>query len=362
MRNHLSLLCAVLVFWALSPRLHAQKYSNEFLSIGVGARAHGLGNAVVASANDPTAAIWNPAGLADEKAMESPQLAAMHAEWFAGVGKYDFMSVSLPGKRPATAFGLSLIRFGIDEIPNTLSLYENDGTLNFDNIREFSAADYALFTSYARRFNRPKGQWLLGGSAKIVHRRIGPFANAWGFGMDLGARYQQQSWRFGILARDLTNTFNAWSFHFTEAEKQTLQLTNNEIPINSVEVTKPQLILGAAKVFQLSPRWQLQTEINGTITTDGQRNVLLSGKTFSLDPGVGIEAALRDFLFLRAGVHQFQYETSFSGSNTLSPAPGIGIGLRFGDLFVDYAFTNLSASASAYSHVVSLALKIQRKK
>ncbi|MEK7253297.1 MAG: hypothetical protein AAB316_01010, partial [Bacteroidota bacterium] len=42
----------------------AQKYSNEFLSIGVSARAQGMGNSVVASIDDVTAGYWNPAGLA----------------------------------------------------------------------------------------------------------------------------------------------------------------------------------------------------------------------------------------------------------------------------------------------------------
>ena len=43
--------------------LAAQKYSNEFLSIGVGARAHGMSGAQTALTDDITAAYWNPAGL-----------------------------------------------------------------------------------------------------------------------------------------------------------------------------------------------------------------------------------------------------------------------------------------------------------
>ena len=39
------------------------KYSNEFLSIGVSAKALGMSNAVVAGSDDVTAGYWNPAGL-----------------------------------------------------------------------------------------------------------------------------------------------------------------------------------------------------------------------------------------------------------------------------------------------------------
>ena len=42
----------------------APKYSNEFLAVGVGARALAMGGAQVATVSDATATFWNPAGLA----------------------------------------------------------------------------------------------------------------------------------------------------------------------------------------------------------------------------------------------------------------------------------------------------------
>ena len=71
--------------------LDAQVYSNEFLAIGVGARAHGMSGAITASTSDVYSTYWNPAGLTG---IESPvQLGLMHAEWFAGVAKYDFLEI-----------------------------------------------------------------------------------------------------------------------------------------------------------------------------------------------------------------------------------------------------------------------------
>jgi hypothetical protein len=89
-------LSLLLVFCLLRQDGYAQfrKYSNEFLNIGAGARGMAMGGAQVASVNDGTAGYWNPAGLVEVK--ECPQLNLMHAEYFAGIGKYDYASLALP--------------------------------------------------------------------------------------------------------------------------------------------------------------------------------------------------------------------------------------------------------------------------
>ncbi len=337
----------------------AQKYSNEFLSIGVGARAQGMGNAVVATVNDVTATAWNPAGLSAVD-LQGLQIGAMHAEWFGGVGKFDYLGFTLPMSQPGRRLGVSLIRFGIDEIPNTLSLYESDGTVNFDNVTEFSAADYAFLISYAQPIRTKAGKLQLGGNVKVIHRRIGPFATAWGFGLDVGGLYTIGNWRFGAVARDITSTFNAWSFDFTEEEKEVLELTDNEIPISSVEITKPQLQLGVARRFAFN-NLGITPELDMNITTDGQRNTLISSDPFSIDLAFGIEADY-NFLFLRAGVSQFQREKQFDSKEILAVRPSIGIGLKISALKLDYAFTDIGDQDNTFSHVISLILDMKARK
>lgn len=359
MKRALLILIPLLGCPFLSPLL-AQKYSNEFLSIGVGARAQAMGTAVVAGVDDVTAGAWNPAGLANISAGDGLQVGAMHAEWFAGIGKFDYLGLVLPLSGGNRRLGVSVIRFGIDEIPNTLTLYESDGTINFDNVSEFSAADYAVLISYAQRLNTKKNNLTVGGNVKVVHRRIGPFATSWGFGIDLGAQYRTGKWRFGALAQDITTTFNAWSFSFTEEEKEVLELTNNEIPINSVEITKPKLLLGVAHQFRFQ-KVGLLPEIDLIATTDGRRNTLFSAAPVSLDFAFGLEADYNEFVFLRAGVNQFQEETDFGGDTFLTVRPSIGVGFRLGGLNIDYAFTDLGDSRETYSHVISLMLDIRPK-
>ena len=338
----------------------AQKYSNEFLAIGVSAKAQGLGNAVIANVDDVTAGYWNPAGLANFGENRKIQIGAMHSEWFAGVGQYDYLGITLPLASSGKRLAISMIRFGIDQIPNTLSLYEDDGTINFDNLKEFSAADYAFLLSYAQPINTQSGKLLVGGNIKVIHRRIGPFATSWGFGADLGAQWKPGKWSFGVVARDITTTFNAWSFSFTEEEKQVLEITNNEIPINSVEITNPRLILGVNRYFQWGSIG-FSPELDFTITSDGQRNTLLSASPFSIDPSFGLEVDYNQFLFLRGGLNQFQRETDFTGSEILLSRPSIGIGLQISSLKVDYAFTDLGDERNTFSHVISLLLDLNPK-
>jgi hypothetical protein len=256
--------------------------------------------------------------------------------------------------------GLSLLRFGIDNIPNTLSLYEVDGTVNFDNLTTFSAADYAFLLSYAQDISLQKGQLFIGGNVKVIHRRIGPFATSWGFGLDLGMQYRLGAWQFGLVARDIPSTFNGWSFSFTEAEKEVLEFTNNEVPINSVEVTNPSITLGLSRNFQ-SGKIGIHPELNIIMTTDGPRNTLVSGSTLSLDPAFGLELDYQRFVFLRFGLNQFQEVIGFDNNSRLTMRPSLGLGLHFKGIQIDYAFSDSGASDNLYSHVISLLIQLKGK-
>jgi hypothetical protein len=82
----------LLAFFLVQLQSYAQfsapKYSNEFLAIGVGARALGMGQTQVSLADDATAGYWNPAGLASMTTKFDASL--MHAQYFGGVADYDF--------------------------------------------------------------------------------------------------------------------------------------------------------------------------------------------------------------------------------------------------------------------------------
>lgn len=337
--------------------LQAQKYSNEFLAIGIGGAAQGAGNAVVASVRDVTAAYWNPAGLAaaEETRLE---LAAMHTEWFAGIGKYDYLGARLPLNSPGKNIAVSLLRFGVDNIPNTLTLYESDGSINYENLSTFSAADYAFLFSYGQELTRLKKGLYAGVNLKIIHRTIGPFANSWGFGLDAGLQWERKNWQLGLLLRDLSNTFNAWHFNFTESEKDALQITGNEIPINSLELTRPSIIFGVSRKFNWG-QYGLRPELNWVIFTDGTRNTLFTQGNFSFDPLLGVEGHYKELVFLRFGFNQLQQEQVF-GNPQWTVRPSVGVGLHPGFVAIDYAFTDPGGTGEGtYSHIISLKFSLK---
>jgi hypothetical protein len=349
-------LLAFSAFAALFSFGQTVKYSNEFLAIGVGARALGMGNTGVASVNDVTSGYWNPAGLLGVKG--DLEAGLMHAEYFAGIAKYDYgaLAARLDSLSVASA---SFIRFGVDNIPNTTELIDVNGNIDYDRISTFSATDFAAILSYGRKIHKVQGL-NLGGSAKIIRRRIGDFAGAWGFGLDAGATYEYKNWKLAAVGRDITGTFNAWTYNLSPEMINTFYLTGNEIPSNSVELTVPRLVLGAAYTKTLwKDKIGITGEINLVNTFDGRRNVPFASDFVSSDPNLGIEINYLKMIFLRGGVNNIQKITDVSNKRITVIQPNFGVGIKYKVFSLDYALTDFSDNTlSLYSNIFSLKIEI----
>ncbi len=338
----------------------APKYSNEFLSIGIGADALGLSNAVVAQTTGVNSGYWNPAGLVHtDKWLD---IGLMHSEYFAGIAKYDYLGLAHQVDEKS-AVGLSIIRFAVDDIPNTTQLIDNEGRIDYDKITTFTAADYAFLLSYARKTKIPG--LSLGGNFKVIYRKVGDFAKSWGFGLDAGATYEKSDrLKFGAVLRDVTSTFNAWIFTLDDQTKEVFTLTGNEIPRNGLELTLPRLILGTYYKQPLGKKGiYVSGELDLDMTTDGKRNTILKTNVVSFDPHVGIAFGFKELVTIRGGISNMQYIKNFDDSKKLTIQPNIGIGLHIKAVYLDYAFTDIGdASTALYSHVISLRLALNKPK
>ena len=353
---------ACLLFCVASLALSAQtrKYSNEFLNIGVGARSLGMANANVASEVGVNAGYWNPAGLLQQK--NEIEVGMMHAEYFAGIAKYDYLGASKRIDSNSVA-GISLLRFGVDNIPNTLDLVDANGNVDYNRISTFNAVDFAMLVSYARRLPALKGVEL-GGNFKVIRRKLGEFGGAWGFGLDLGARYTLKKWQLAAMARDITGTYNAWSYNMNQQQIATFVQTGNEIPTSSLEVTTPKLILGLSRsALFWKDRISVLGELNLINTFDGQRNTVVQTNLWSMEPAFGVEIGYKGFVFIRGGIGNFQKQLNERATLYITTyQPNVGVGVKYKLFTLDYALTDIGdRSLALYSNIFSLKIDIAKK-
>lgn len=332
-----------------------RKYSNEFLNIGTGARGLAMGGAAITSQQDVYAPMWNPAGLTGVE--NDWQGAAMHAEYFESIAKYDYIAFAKPLDNQNGVLGISIIRLGVDNILNTTQLIDSEGNIDYDRITKFSTADYAGIISYAFR---PGGnhRLSLGVNAKIVYRNIGKFANGFGFGFDVGGLYQADSgYQIGAMLRDATSTVNFWNINQQELSTVVNGEEFNPAPKDKLEITMPKLNVGISRNFELNRDLDLLPEAG--INVDFARTAALVSTNFaSISPYAGAELSFQKMIFVRAGINRFQNITDIENlKRKVSFQPSAGIGIRYKGLTLDYAITNTGIGGSNFfSNFFSLKL------
>jgi hypothetical protein len=305
------------------------KYAGEFMAIGVGGRALGLGGAYTALANDVTAGYWNPAGLSK---LNYPQITLMHDERFGGLVNYDYGAVALPMGALAS-LAVSAIRLGVDGIPNTGDAWtdlNNDGIpqsneIDYNRISSFNAADWALYVSYAKRAS---DRFSYGANLKFVRRENGTIS-ATGVGFDVAARFSLTD-RFvlGANFQDITTTYLAWSSGTTELITPTLKLGSAYF-IDA---------LGGrfAPAFDVDVRFENRQSAS---------NVHLGA--VSLDFHSGLEFDFQQLVALRVG---------YSDIGSLN----LGTGIHLPKFDIDYSFARFNAAEQlGNTHRISLTFTLQ---
>ena len=332
-----------------------RKYSNEFLNIGAGARGLAMGGAVISNQEDVYSPMWNPAGLIGID--RDWQGAAMHAEYFESIAKYDYLAYAKPLDNKGGVFAISVVRLGVDNILNTTQMIDAEGNIDYDKITSFSQSDYAGLVSYAFR---PGGNHRLsvGVNAKLVYRNVGKFANGFGFGFDLGMLYNSDTgWKYCAMLRDATTTVNFWTVNQKELSAVVNGEEFNPAPKDRMELTMPKLNLGMSRNFEINRDLELLPEAGLNIDF-AKTAALISTDFASITPYAGAELKFQDMIFVRVGLNRFQTVTDIENlKRKLSFQPSAGIGIKYQGLTLDYAITNSGVGGSNfYSNFFSLKL------
>lgn len=161
------------------------KTGAAFLSVGVGARAAGLGGAYTAVAEDPSALYWNPAGLSIQNRRE---VLASYSGW--ADARHHFLGYVQPTRWGALGMGGLFV--GQNQLEGRSESRERTGS--------FGASDAAVFLSAARPLS-PSLRTGLG--VKLIRQTIAA-EEAQGYAVDVGVSFApvHRPWRLGLAARN----------------------------------------------------------------------------------------------------------------------------------------------------------------
>ncbi len=323
----------ILLFTSNPAQTVVGKYAGEFLAIGVGGRALGMGGAQAALVNDVTAGYWNPAGLAR---IDYPQVALMHEEHFGDLVNYNYAAAAIPYGKDMS-FGLSVIRLGVDGIPDTRdALYDANGDgvldintdrLDYSKITEFNNTDWAFYLTFAKRHS---DNFYWGANVKIIRRDLAEYS-ATGVGFDIGAVYMPtEDLYLGANVMDVTTTLVAWSTGRNELISPTAKL-GIAYGVN---------VLGG----RLLPALDLDMRFEGREFAS-----YFNVGPVSFDTHFGFEYTYDNLFSVRAGYNDVKQFT-------------IGAGIKLPKLYIDYSYARFSQSETERlpdTHRISLMLALE---
>ena len=310
-------------FLSLTSQVNAGKYAAEFLRIGVGSRALGIGGAFVAIADDGTASYWNPAGLAS---LRKHQLSLSHVQMFDNLAHHNFANCSFKvGSN--IGLGVSWIRLAVDDIPRYSELpgIRYDRFMNPD-LRStgrpegyFGDIENAFFLSFGKGFDFDLAigggliptliptRLCIGISYKYISQKL-DCAEGTGQGLDVGIKLsfigfvsdeniQQRNLSFGLNLQDISGTTVLWN---------TANQAKDQLPLN--------LLIGLSYSERLR---QLNSQIMFSVGRDN---------SYESSNLLGGEICIRNILSLRVGIQNKDFTA--------------GAGLKIFSFRVDYAFVS----------------------
>jgi hypothetical protein len=313
----------------LLPNLGGQRVgisSLQFLKIGVGGRGAGLGESMVAVADDISSLYWNPAGAALE---EHNGVMIAHAEWLVDM-KHDFLGATYR-LSPADVIGLSIISLRTDDIPVTTEL-QPFGTGDY-----FRYSDLAFGVTYARKMT---SQFSFGTTVRYVQEDMAVLKIQTVL-FDLGTYYATGlgTSRIGVAVSNFGSD--------VKPTGQAALLDGSTV--SSFQSFSPPTVFKFGFAFE-----PYQTD-EQRITTSIQLN---HPNDNAEDVRFGIEYAWSDWLRLRGGLRRQVGGAWFTTNQNVSDDYSFGVGvvapLPFTTVSFDYAYTNFNALGGVHRISCSL--------
>ncbi len=288
----------------------------QFLKIGVGGRAVGMGESFVAIANDASALYWNPAGIVQ---FEKNQAIFSHVNWPVDVKHEFFGYVHHLGT--VSAIGISITALTTDDIEETTE-FQPLGTGNF-----VSFGDIAFGLTYARKMT---DRFSVGFTVKYFDENIAEL-HARNVFFDFGTYYWTGfgSSRFAVSIINFgTNVEPSGSFVRRDGTK-----------VDKFQDFSPPTIfrIGFATELLDNDEHKITTSVQLNHPNDNAENVNL-----------GVEYWWNRYLALRGGYRANVDEESFTFGG------GLALPLKVFDLNLDFSYTDFGrlGNASRFTAVI----------
>lgn len=274
----------------------------DFLQIGLGARAAGMGGAFSAASDDAGAAYWNPAGLTS---VSGGEVLMGHFSWYQDI-KMEYGALAFKtSDRSSVAVSITYLGYG------QIDGYDISGNSTGEQI---AAYDWAGGLSFGYRLNQ---NLSLGVTGKFINQRLDDVSGS-AFALDLGVRYEFE--RFTV-AGVVANLGSGMDF-------------------DGVTEKLPTSARLAITAHPFGPSFGSSLELD---------NRFQGGVVFKH----GVEYCYDGQYFVRTG---YTYLPQ-ADQRIFGQGMSFGVGARFGRAVVDYAFTPGEKYASEDLHRLSLKLQ-----
>jgi Uncharacterised protein family (UPF0164) len=320
--NNLYRICKILTLFAVAYLLPALKTNAQqlgsgdqakfgttvaqFLGIGMGSRAMGMGGAFVGLSDDISALYWNPAGVANHSKI---QVAFSHTRWLIDT-RLNWAAATVPAGYLGV-FGVAVTNLDYGTMEET-TFSQEDGTG-----RTFSASDLAVQLSWAKALT---DRFSIGISLKYVGQSIWT-ASSQGAAVDVGVLFNT-----GLLPNGLRVGASIANYG-TQMRLDGPLLTRNFDPSNGQSNGSNRNVPVRLVTEEFSMPLIYRLGLSYDLIRSAESKFTLVGDAVNTNDNVvtlnfGSEYGWKNIFFLRAGYNALLERESEKGLT-------LGVGLRY---------------------------------